>query len=346
MGEPVPPFEVRALRPATVDHTSVPEQPSYSALLPATTRTKRDDIVVPRPDVDFLHKELRVKRLDDLQGWLWACGRPMPPRPLHHQRLLGREIHVTEDPELHLVWWRNRIFVKPLPAFLLDPDFWREHLVDSAGWRGRRDAGQVSLEASARGMLFSYTALVAYESDFRIAREAGLISSAVTWTGWKALAAEFLGSHSYDRVSPRYWYGELRLSRLNRIYRLRKGYLLRGYSRVVSHAFYGSFVEDNLAILGGILAYVIIVLTAMQVGTGVDELAQDDVFQRASYGFTIFAMIAPLVGIVIIFGIVIAMVVSNWRVTKSYEKKRFHEMGVEPLGSEKRLKNCTLDRSS
>jgi hypothetical protein len=338
MAKFIPPFAVNALEPDPIDHNSTSDQRNHGNLLPATTRTKRDHIAVPRPDVDFLHKELRVKRLDDLQSWLWACGRPMPPRPLHHQRLLGREMFITEDPELHLIWWKNRIFLKPLPKFLLDPDFWREHIADSVDWQGS-ETNQISLEASARGMLFSYTALIAYESDFRIAGALGLLPDAVTWSAWKMLTAEFLENHNYDRVSPRYWYGELRLSRLNAIYRVRKGYLLRGYSRIVSHAFYGSFVEDNFGILGGVLAYVVIVLSAMQVGLGVDELQQNEAFQRTSYGFTIFSMIAPLVGGAIIFSIVLAMVVSNWRATKSYEKKRFHEMGVEPLGSEKLLKN-------
>lgn len=63
------------------------EEPTDVAdLLPATHRTKDDHIVVPRPDTDtnFLRRELLVKRLNDVQDWLWICGRPMPPRPLRY----------------------------------------------------------------------------------------------------------------------------------------------------------------------------------------------------------------------------------------------------------------------
>ncbi|KAI6777759.1 uncharacterized protein J7T54_000564 [Emericellopsis cladophorae] len=36
--------------------------------------------------------ELDLRRLAHIHHWLWIAGRPMPPRPLHHQRLLNREI--------------------------------------------------------------------------------------------------------------------------------------------------------------------------------------------------------------------------------------------------------------
>lgn len=218
------------------------------------------------------------------------------------------------------MWSKNRIFLKPIPLYLLDPDFWAAHII-----RDRK------LADCARGFLFSYTALLSYESDFRLASEKGLLPSDITWAAWKGLAREILQHHCYASVNPRYWYGELRLSRLNTIYRLRKGFLLRGYSKVAAHTVYVDLLRDNFAALAAILGYVVIVLTAMQVGLGVERLQEDEAFQNASYGFTVFSIIAPLVAGMGIVVAVLAMFISNWIVTKNYERERFQEMGVEPF---------------
>lgn len=39
-----------------------------------------------------------------------------------------REIIVTEGPRLHLVWIYDRVFIKPLPRYLLSYTFWSEHI--------------------------------------------------------------------------------------------------------------------------------------------------------------------------------------------------------------------------
>lgn len=259
----------------------------------------------------------------------------MPPRPLHYQVLTSREIYVTENPELHLVWAKNRIFVKPIPRWLLDPDFWAVHLLATGD--GDRHQKQ-ELAACALGFLFTYTALVAYESDFRIAVEKGLIPSKVSWDRWKVLSAQLVRNHCYAAVNPRYWYGELRLSRLNKIYRVRLGYVLRGYSKVVSHAVYEDLLRDNFATLAAVLGYVVIVLTAMQVGLSTDRLVGDSMFQSVSYGFTVFSILAPLIACLGIIAFVAVMFASSWVVTKVYETKRFREMGVEPFWRNQKAK--------
>ncbi|KAH9886515.1 hypothetical protein F4778DRAFT_786621 [Xylariomycetidae sp. FL2044] len=166
--------------------------------------------------------------------------------------------------------------------------------------------------------------------DFRIAREKGLLPSCVTWESWKAISQEILQSHCYASVNPRYWYGELRLSRLNKIYRVRKGFLLRGYSKVAAHTVYVDLLRDNFAALAAVLGYAVIVLTAMQVGLGTERLQADRGFQDASYGFTVFAIVAPLLAGLAICLAVLAMFVANWVATERYEGKRFRQMGVEP----------------
>ncbi|KAF4454298.1 hypothetical protein F53441_3172 [Fusarium austroafricanum] len=325
MASPPPPFTVRILEKDFLSQSSDLKD-DFARLLPASNRFN-DDIVVPKLDPNFLERELSVVRLNDIQEWLWMCGRPMPPRPLHHQRLISRDIIISEHAELHMIWWKNRIFLKPLPPYLLDPDFWMSNISDTA----HLDASQGNLDASARGFLFSYAALVAYKSDFRIAKEVGLLPEHVTWEGWKAFTAQVLENHRYDRVNPRYWYGELRLSRLNKVYAFRKGHLLRGYSRVASHTVYGDLIRDNFSVLAGIFGYVVIALTAMQVGLGVQRLVGNQAFQDVSYGLTVFTLIVPLIGAMFIFLFVFVMIVSNWMATKAFERRRLKKMNVKLL---------------
>ncbi len=188
---------------------------------------------------------------------------------------------------------------------------------------------QQQLYSCALGFLFSYTGLIAYESDFKIAQSSNLIPTTITWSNWQTFTSQYLSNHCYATVNPRYWYGELRLNRLNKVYRFKKGFLLRGYSKVGDNAFYEDILRDNFAALAAVLAYVAIALTAMQLGIATDELGHSTAFQRASYGLTVFSIIVPVIVTVFIAFGVLVLVVSNWAATKSYERRRFREMGVE-----------------
>ncbi|KAK3347122.1 hypothetical protein B0T25DRAFT_461963, partial [Lasiosphaeria hispida] len=90
--------------------------------------------------------DLSVKRLNDIYGWLWLAGRPMPSRPLNYQQSTSSEIVLDERADMHLVWVVPRcIHLKPIPRYLLDHDFWSAHLAD------RKDCYR-----SALGFLLSY----------------------------------------------------------------------------------------------------------------------------------------------------------------------------------------------
>jgi hypothetical protein len=67
----------------------------------------------------------------------------------------------------------------------------------------------------------------------------------------------------------------------------------------------------------------------MQLGIATDELGHNTAFQRASYGLTVFSIIVPMIVTVFIAVGVVVLVVSNCAATKSYERRRFREMGVE-----------------
>ena len=74
------------------------------SMIPASYRTEKDNLVSPRlEDVSWIENELDVDRLRKIKRWFWMVGRPTPPRPLHHQNLLGREIFITEQMDMHLV---------------------------------------------------------------------------------------------------------------------------------------------------------------------------------------------------------------------------------------------------
>ncbi|PWY81719.1 hypothetical protein BO94DRAFT_520503 [Aspergillus sclerotioniger CBS 115572] len=301
----------------------------FSSLLPASYRTTDDNIEPLSPELfgAFLNHELLVQRLNDIHNWLWMCGRPMPPRPLHQQVAMSRSIVVTEQMDMHLVWMNNQFFIKPLPAYLFHPDFWHPHEQIKPG----QHCCYSERIACARGFLFSYTALITYPSDFHLAQQQGLLPSTVTWERWRVFSAQFLSHHCYAAINPRFWYGELRLSRLNKVYALTRGWMFRGYSRIGGAATYEDLLRNNFAALATVLGYVVIVLTAMQAGLSTDRLQHDRTFVNASYGFTVFSIIAPLIGAVVLLVGVLCIVASNWIATKGYERKRFVTMGVEPL---------------
>ncbi|KAF1352875.1 hypothetical protein EJ07DRAFT_135539 [Lizonia empirigonia] len=304
-------------------------------LLPASYRTKDDILQVPDTGAEFLWYELGVDRLNVVHPWLWVAGRPMPPRALHHQELLGREVVVTERMDMHLVWSRTRIFIRPLPRFLLEPRFWVDHLsckddckcppIVSYSPKGSTECEEAKLRRCALGFLLSYAALVSHESDFFIAKDTRLLPDQISWMQWKAFVKEILEHDAiYEHVNQRYVYGELRLNRLNAIYRLTGRAVFRGYQSEYSQ--YSSFFRDNFTWLASVLAYMVIVLTAMQVGLATSALASDKTFQAASYGFTVFVIVVSLAAVMIVFAVFLFLFVYNWIETLRYVKVRQKEL--------------------
>ncbi|KAH8743442.1 hypothetical protein F5883DRAFT_722659 [Diaporthe sp. PMI_573] len=99
-----PPFTIRLLahEDAHGADASRRDPSQLLSLLPASYRTESDHVAAPAHHVAAcVAKELDLRRLTRIHGWLWVAGRPMPPRPLHHQRLLSREIFVTEQMDMH-----------------------------------------------------------------------------------------------------------------------------------------------------------------------------------------------------------------------------------------------------
>ena len=195
----------------------------------------------------YLVTNLNVSRLNNIYPYLWFAGRPGYIRPLHRQRLVQRSIIVTEQADLHLVWLDQQIYIKPIPPFLLCHDFYTHHICSS------------QLYADAAGLLQSYTRLIQHESDYRIAIEMGLLPDWISWPQWSAFAVQVRPAV----VSKRYEYGELRLYRLNLVYRFCFGHWICGYHLL--HTNFNSFFTRNFKWPLVTFAYLTVVLNAMQV---------------------------------------------------------------------------------
>ena len=214
-----------------------------------------------------LQKELDLSRLNIIHDALWWAGRQVPARQLHRQRMLGRELVIAERTDLHLVTSRSGIYTKPLPLYLLSHSFWETYL-----------CGNLSLHQSAQGLLFSYVWLVRHESDLRIAKEAGLLPKWFSWRDWlsfaKVLCNNKSSKNAIAQANKRFAYGELRLNRLNHIYRLsprfRGQHLSRGY--LASYFTYAEFFRAEFAWLLIVFVYGSIVLQALQVGLSTEQL--------------------------------------------------------------------------
>ncbi len=234
----------------------------------------------------------------------------MCARPLYKQKMLDRKILVTEQVDLHLLWQESRIYIKPLPEFLMDHEFWTENL-----------CGNPEHHKNACGLLLSYTWLICYQSDLKIAKDHGLVPLWMTWTDWLKFTRAFLDAFDWEslsNVNKRYEYGELRLGRINWIYRLTFRNFVRGY--VYRYNRFSVFLSRNFAWLAVAFLYITVVLSAMQVGLATDRLKGSSRFQDASYGFTVFSILTPLIVVAFAAFILLAVIVYNVLSTIVYKK--------------------------
>ena len=103
--------------------------------------------------------------------------------------------------DLHLLWTNDgRMFIKPLPRYLLSPEFWIENLCcppscecknyhpteeNSTNTCGSeydtnppfQECQRRKLQKCAMGFLYTYACLISYESDFTIAVDKHLCPS-------------------------------------------------------------------------------------------------------------------------------------------------------------------------
>ncbi|KAK3899997.1 hypothetical protein C8A05DRAFT_17644 [Staphylotrichum tortipilum] len=208
--------------------------------------------------------------------------------PLHHQKSRAREIKVTESPGLHLVWFYEMIFIKPIPAYFFSKAFW-EYLENV----------DLELRKACLGFMRSYYMLIQFEIDFREACKLNLIppknkkGKKLTYEEWCEFIKPF-AKVGDNHINRRYHYGELRLSRINRAAFFRRGRL--AYFHIYPQ--WGSFLEHTLTPIITIFAVCSVVLNSMQVGLAAIVVEPGTVsgawpkFVAASLWFPVLVMVA------------------------------------------------------
>lgn len=144
-------------------------------VFPAAYHTRRGVFqeIDPGDPVSFkqyLEHEVDFKRLNGIHDYLWLAGLPRPARPLSRQLMLERSIMTTGDADLHLAWYNTRMFIKPLPEFLLCHTIWEKHL-----------SKDKELYEAAAGLLLSYLWLICSKLDLKIAQEQCLLPDMISW---------------------------------------------------------------------------------------------------------------------------------------------------------------------
>ncbi|KAL7269556.1 hypothetical protein RUND412_007781 [Rhizina undulata] len=262
----------------------------------------------------YLEKDLFVRKLNKIHTHLWWAGSPHNIRPLHKQKMMHREILITEDPTLHLIWDDRSIYIKPLPTYVLHFNFFKRHI-----------APNEELRKCANGLLYTYTRMILYHSDFVIAKENTLIPRELEWDEWIALSRELraLDPQCKDLkitkkkeidINDRYIFGELRLGRLNQI----KMFIYCERSYYLNYQQYEHFFSKKFAWVVLFFAFISVVLAAMQVIIGLPE--SNPLVQRSSYWFGIASIIAvvSIIGV----GLLMFVVLFTWNCCIALVKSR------------------------
>ena len=228
----------------------------------------------------FLEAELLTPELDIMAPYLWMMATQSSANihALHRQIVKGRNILITEDPQLHLVWLQDRIHVKPLPMCLLSHAFWTDIMLGPSPKDGSRQPEAVK---AALGYLRSYRHLIRHESDLHIAQrdDLRLVPKEVTWEQISRFLAD-LGAIHDNVVSPRYAFGELRLSRLN----FYGKFILRRFHYQQLSVQYGSYFSQFYAPLLFFFGLFALALNAMQVELAVESISGTKVINLQDLG--------------------------------------------------------------
>lgn len=275
----------------------------------------------------FLVQEYCARDLESVASHLWILTTQSSANvsSLHRQKVKGRDIVVTEDPRLHLVWINDRIFIKPLPSYLLSHEFWDKHLISSASPQG---SSQREIRKAALGYLRTYHYLIKHKSDLRIAQEEHLqlVSPQVSWTDFCHFTSD-LGRIRDADVSNRYHYGELRLSRLN----LYAPILWHRFYYEQVHGQYGDYFAQLYGPIFFIFAVVSTLLNAMQVAIGADGAIRSSYLELWTV-FYWFSIVSLLITILIagFFGLLwLWMVADEWIYALKVRRRKRADTSIE-----------------
>jgi hypothetical protein len=223
----------------------------------------------------FLEAELSSPVIDEMYDWLWFVAARNPERVdmLHDQRIKKRNINIAENSSLHLTWYYEDIYLKPIPLCLFNFDFWIRNLSPSPPQARRNQISVAVADLSpncrwALGFLRSYAFLIRYESDFRIAQREHLVPDNITYEAFQSFISPFRVLAD-TVVAKRFHYGQLRQTRLDYAMRiLRPKSANSGLSKFYYHERYwqsGQVLRAWAPTLLFLFALLSLILSSMQV---------------------------------------------------------------------------------
>jgi hypothetical protein len=278
----------------------------------------------------FIHQEVWSEDLESISGRLWWMSKQDSCNisPLHRQRVKGRQIIVSEDPRLHLVWIDDRIFLKPLPQYITSYAFWDTFMSDPS-----RYGATANLRKAALGYLRTYFYLIQYESDLRIAQDPALclVPKEVTWPQFCQFTARF-NDITENEVSGRYHYGEIRLTRLNyyapillgKSHYQRENYQYRAYFTRIQGPLISSF------------AFFSIVLNCMQVSLAAstsDERYSSALLFAACYWLSTWIGLVTGVLMLMLVLLLLFKVIREWRFAIAHRLQWKKNLQQRPEGN-------------
>ncbi|KAH0829765.1 hypothetical protein AYO21_06752 [Fonsecaea monophora] len=231
----------------------------------------------------YLESELVTRDLNKLAPHLWLVAKQDSSHisSLTHQIVRGRQIIITEKPELHLVWIYNRVYIKPIPRYLLSHAFWKFYLIDKHS--PVPEPLRQDITRAALGFLRSYRYLVQHKSDFVLATDdkVRLLPKGTRHSDFIRFIRRFEQMTDTD-VSPRYEFGELRLTRLNFWTKI----FLRRYTYQKVHGQYGAYFAQFYGPILFVFGVFSVALSAMQVGLAIQP------FVKVGPSWTVFAEVS------------------------------------------------------
>jgi len=285
----------------------------------------------------YLSAELETQVLNELYDHLWLVARKSGNSidALHLQKIRGRTILPCEDPRLHLVWQHGKIYIKPIPVYLLNHEFWSTYLCLPSS--PEANATKVSVElatlttnrAVAIGFLRSYAFLINHQLDFLFAKEAHLIPDEWDWINWSKFVNSFRCVDD-EQVAKRYHYGQLRLSRLNWVVRLfQPQHANTGWFYEIPHWSITEYITRATIPLLFLFASVSLALSSMQVALSVPadalwfhppDRTGLSYMSRAFWVFSVAIVVLSAVIWSLLF--CIPLVGLLWQLTWGYRKER------------------------
>ncbi|KAH8683247.1 hypothetical protein BGZ60DRAFT_467550 [Tricladium varicosporioides] len=257
--------------------------------------------------LSFLQKELSTPDLDTFHSWLWLVGTQSSAHisALTNQAVRGRQIIVSENPEIHLIWINSTIYIKPIPKYLLSHAFWEFYFTNKNSPLNEEE--KITIGNAARGFLRSYAYLIRHKSDFIIAKKLNLIPKHIKHSQFIKFIMLFERLQDGE-VSLRYSYGELRLGRLN-FWAL---FALHRWDFHEHEGRYGAYFAQFYGPILFVFGIFATLLNAMQVGLAVQSAQASEPSWEIFKGVCRIFTIITLAAVVLVILVLLVLFLARW----------------------------------